>query len=27
MRERAEAADSPPGIRYAEAFRKLTLGA
>ena len=26
MRERAEAADSPSGIRYAEAFRKLTLG-
>ena len=26
MRERAEAANSPSGIRYAEAFRKLTLG-
>ena len=27
MRERAEAGDSPSGIRYAEAFRRLTLGA
>jgi LmbE family N-acetylglucosaminyl deacetylase len=26
MRERAEAAESPAGVRYAEAFRRLTLG-
>ena len=26
IRERAEAGDSPSGIRYAEAFRRLTLG-